>query len=541
MRKQAQRLNNGWRCTPPPRWFLLPAAGARDKEVAGEADTLFTAAIQFVDVSTRECDCQYELAKDTVVVRLKATGAPAADVRLLPVATDPAAGAGAPVAVRRKLLLRQIECLQVVEETEACITGRLPCALALAIQDAAKSKRLHSCVQLIKYRLYYRQFRCAVLLLRVFRRLLPDLMQQSGLGETDHDALQLLMKDVVETKPPPLYRPPANTDTALDTIGDILVKAHGDYYEQLEEAQADELCAAPDLRDILIQNKRDFTHYVCWCLHGVDIVFSGVIPQGSNPHRNARWREAKQMGAQCSVDISDETTHVVAKMKHTAKCSAGSKMPGVYVVRVEWLIDCARQGRRVDETPYLHYPHIAKEVGQQVFENPSLLADLDAEMDAELDDSDDDDAEDNVEGGAEDAAGGAGAPVDAEDAEALEAAGLPGRGGAQAKATSKAKANLESSGLSDSDSSDSDEDEDDGDDEFSRRLSRAMRQQEGGFGVDGDGEDGEDGEDDRLGQEGHWRNGDALGSSWRDGDDGDDGDGDDGDGGNNSDEYSGGY
>ena len=85
---------------------------------------------------------------------------------------------------------------------------------------------------------------------------------------------------------------------------------------------------------------------------------------------------------------------VVAKMKDTQKCHAGSKKQGVFVVTLDWLMECHKQGGRVDETPYLLYPYIECEAAEPLLMGaPNLLADLDAEMDAELDSSDDGDGE----------------------------------------------------------------------------------------------------------------------------------------------------
>jgi hypothetical protein len=58
--------------------------------------------------------------------------------------------------------------------------------------------------------------------------------------------------------------------------------------------------------------------------------------------------QAESFGAVCERELSDETTHVVAT-RITAKVRQAMAMPGVCIVRLDWLRDTMATWTRKDE------------------------------------------------------------------------------------------------------------------------------------------------------------------------------------------------
>lgn len=46
---------------------------------------------------------------------------------------------------------------------------------------------------------------------------------------------------------------------------------------------------------------------------GLNLVLSGLVALGSQPHDSEYWKLAETFGAHCLADLSKQTTHVVAK------------------------------------------------------------------------------------------------------------------------------------------------------------------------------------------------------------------------------------
>jgi RNA polymerase II subunit A C-terminal domain phosphatase len=107
-----------------------------------------------------------------------------------------------------------------------------------------------------------------------------------------------------------------------------------------------DLSALPDAKKILTQMKTAV-------LGGVVIVFSGVLPLGSDPFSNDTARWATTFGARIAEEVTSETTHVVAAKMGTTKVHKARKMPNVKVVKVAWLMDSMQKWRRQDENFYL--------------------------------------------------------------------------------------------------------------------------------------------------------------------------------------------
>jgi twin BRCT domain len=66
-----------------------------------------------------------------------------------------------------------------------------------------------------------------------------------------------------------------------------------------------------------------------------------VIDQNSTawPHTNPLWQLALQLGAQCTLDVTAESTHVVTLSAQTAKAQQGREL-GKHVVSPDWLVEC---------------------------------------------------------------------------------------------------------------------------------------------------------------------------------------------------------
>ncbi|KAK5454314.1 CTD phosphatase Fcp1 [Exophiala xenobiotica] len=103
---------------------------------------------------------------------------------------------------------------------------------------------------------------------------------------------------------------------------------------------------------------------------GVTIVFSGVLPLGTDIQSADISTWAKTFGARITDKVSREVTHVVAARPGTAKVKQAVKR-GVKVVGTPWLIESMQQWRRLDEKPYL-----LEGAGKQRHETSSEAGDL---------------------------------------------------------------------------------------------------------------------------------------------------------------------
>ncbi|KAI9878677.1 MAG: Carboxy-terminal domain (CTD) phosphatase [Pleopsidium flavum] len=107
-----------------------------------------------------------------------------------------------------------------------------------------------------------------------------------------------------------------------------------------------DLKLVPDIKTIMPQMKLRV-------LEGVTLVFSGVVPLGTDIQSSdiALW--AKSFGAQIFENISKRTTHVIAARNRTAKVRQAARRRKIKIVTTQWLFDSISQWQRVDEDPYL--------------------------------------------------------------------------------------------------------------------------------------------------------------------------------------------
>ncbi|KAJ2847913.1 CTD phosphatase Fcp1, partial [Coemansia brasiliensis] len=103
-------------------------------------------------------------------------------------------------------------------------------------------------------------------------------------------------------------------------------------------------------------------------LEGVTLVFSGVFPIDPGappPQQTELWWRAQSFGARCELEITDQTTHVVAGRIGTEKVNAARRrhrestspeqasLP--IIVKPKWLQDSLYEWKRMDETLYLWF------------------------------------------------------------------------------------------------------------------------------------------------------------------------------------------
>ena len=112
------------------------------------------------------------------------------------------------------------------------------------------------------------------------------------------------------------------------------------------DAKPSDLQFVPDIASVMPSMKRRV-------LAGVVLVFSGVLPLGTNVHEAdiAVW--AATFGARIVEKVSRDVTHVIAARAGTAKVKQANKRGGIKVVTTNWLLDCIAQWRRLSENAYL--------------------------------------------------------------------------------------------------------------------------------------------------------------------------------------------
>ena len=88
-------------------------------------------------------------------------------------------------------------------------------------------------------------------------------------------------------------------------------------------------------------------------LHGVKILFSGVIPQNEqNPSSHRLWKLAERFGATCTSEQDAAVTHVVCHTAGTQK-HKWAKTNGKYAVSIKWLECSVTLWARACEQTYM--------------------------------------------------------------------------------------------------------------------------------------------------------------------------------------------
>lgn len=87
-------------------------------------------------------------------------------------------------------------------------------------------------------------------------------------------------------------------------------------------------------------------------LAGCVLVFSGLIPQGSNAEKHPLWRLAVELGATASTDQRADGTHLVTPAMGTEKGRWAAR-EGLLCVKPAWLHACSARWEHTAEEPYL--------------------------------------------------------------------------------------------------------------------------------------------------------------------------------------------
>ncbi|CAN0068154.1 unnamed protein product [Ectocarpus sp. 6 AP-2014] len=144
---------------------------------------------------------------------------------------------------------------------------------------------------------------------------------------------------------PPKVVASAENDPQLDCTFKTLEAVHGAFYAPENSNHGQPRAAAGFLAKVRLR-----------VLTGVRMVFSGVIPVSgapADPRTHRLWMMAESHGATVERDIGRHTTHVVAVRLGTAKTKTGLRMPGVFVVHLDWLMNSVWHCRRERETMFL--------------------------------------------------------------------------------------------------------------------------------------------------------------------------------------------
>lgn len=107
-----------------------------------------------------------------------------------------------------------------------------------------------------------------------------------------------------------------------------------------------DLMIVPDIKIIMPRIKRKI-------LEGVVLVFSGVLPLGTDMQNADISLWAKSFGAILTNRINSRTTHLVAGRNRTAKVREATRYPNIKIVTTQWLVDSVTNWKRQDEEPYL--------------------------------------------------------------------------------------------------------------------------------------------------------------------------------------------
>jgi FCP1-like phosphatase family protein len=139
----------------------------------------------------------------------------------------------------------------------------------------------------------------------------------------------------------PRQRAHEDRDDWLRPLVGILIAAHEQFYASGPSA---------NIKTVLRSMVPRYPAYPPWCLHGLTILFSGVIPHGMPLHLAPLALAARSHGAACVSELSPAVTHVVASGT-TDKAAAAYRM-GKMVVTIDWLNRCFQTRARVLEADF---------------------------------------------------------------------------------------------------------------------------------------------------------------------------------------------
>lgn len=155
-------------------------------------------------------------------------------------------------------------------------------------------------------------------------------------------------------------------DTELHQLKERLEQVHRQFFEEYDRRRTQALGgriaalrgekAAPKDRDVDLKLVPDIKIIMpqikCQVLDGVILVFSGVLPLGTDTQNADISLWAKSFGAVIASKIGTKTTHLVAGRNRTAKVREATRYPKIMIVTTQWLLDSLTQWKRLDENPY---------------------------------------------------------------------------------------------------------------------------------------------------------------------------------------------
>jgi RNA polymerase II subunit A C-terminal domain phosphatase len=112
-----------------------------------------------------------------------------------------------------------------------------------------------------------------------------------------------------------------------------------------DDVKAADLALIPDVKKVMPAMKQRV-------LGSVTLVFSGVLPLGTDIQNADLSMWAKSFGATIVEKVSRDVTHVVAARPGTAKVKQAIKR-NIKVVETTWLVSSMQQWRKLDERPFL--------------------------------------------------------------------------------------------------------------------------------------------------------------------------------------------
>eukprot|EP00002_Diphylleia_rotans_P016482 TRINITY_DN3207_c0_g1_i4.p1 TRINITY_DN3207_c0_g1~~TRINITY_DN3207_c0_g1_i4.p1 ORF type:complete len:467 (+),score=85.11 TRINITY_DN3207_c0_g1_i4:43-1443(+) len=113
-------------------------------------------------------------------------------------------------------------------------------------------------------------------------------------------------------------------DNALPRFSNLLKQVHDLYYGHTEHGAINN---TQECIDIVLSE----------VLSGVTILFSGVFNLKNDPRENWLWKRAEKYGAECSLEWSDDVTHLVAFKDGSQKVHEASEK-SVFIVSLNWLV-----------------------------------------------------------------------------------------------------------------------------------------------------------------------------------------------------------
>lgn len=111
-----------------------------------------------------------------------------------------------------------------------------------------------------------------------------------------------------------------DNDVLLYFMQQLLTQVHYEFFKT----------EGGDVKDILARQKRSI-------FSGCKLLFSGLIPLETEPNTNTFWRVAEESGAECTTELDQSVTHVVAGRPGTNKVKHALKK-GIRVVHFSWLL-----------------------------------------------------------------------------------------------------------------------------------------------------------------------------------------------------------